>query len=438
MNSLIIHFGEIVDRIVILFSSFISCTIIVGLTFQFLNSRYGKTYNNKYLYIILALINAVVIIAGDSLMLLPGSIIIRVLCVGLISCFFYEEENSKLFIRIFESEAFVAVLEAIKMVGEYMLDSVLEFFDIMPSSFEILQSIKIIGSAIITLFLYYMVFCRLWEKKLLKISMQYIIYLIIFISGISSILAVTEIFYRENPIILPFAIGNSICAGFYLLIFMKCLDERMDYKFQVKMMEQQEKMQYENYKMQWEKHEKALSILHDVKKHIMVIENLYQNNKESEAITYTKQINDMLIPIVPIYYVKNPIMNCLLSDKIRTAENLGIDFQVEILTEDIDFMKPVDITTLFGNLFDNAIAASEKCNDRKYIGFYMESYNEMLSIKLENSILNPVPVLNGKISNVKRGIGLLNVQRCVDTYDGSILYKNKDGILECHILLSKI
>lgn len=437
MNSLIIHFGEIVDRIEILFFSFISSTILIGLTFQFLNSRYKKKYNNKYLYIILVLINAVVIVAGDSLMFLPASIITRVLCVGLISCFLYEEENSKLFIRIFESEAFMTILEAIKMVGEYMFDSVLELFNIMPSNFEIIQSIKIIGSTTIAL-LYYMVFSKLWGKKILKVSMQYTIYLLIFVTGISSIWAVTEIFERENPIILLFAISNLVCAGFYLLIFIKCLDESMDYKFQVKMMEQQEKLQYDNYKVQWEKYEKALSVLHDVKKHIMVIENLYRNNKECEAITYTKQINDMLIPIVPIYYMKNPIMNCLLSDKIRLAEKLGIDFQMEILTEDIDFMKPVDITTLFGNLFDNAIAASEKCDSRKYIGFFMESYNEMLSIKLENSILNPVPVLNGKISNVKRGIGLLNVQRCIDTYDGSILYKNKDGILECHILLSKI
>lgn len=431
---LIIHFGEVVDRVAAIILSLISCTIITGITFRFWNSRYKKNCHNKYVYIILAIAYTIIVGISNFWSYSKAGIIINFMCSGLIVFFFYKEENARSFVRVFESTAFVVVIEAIKTAGIYISDYALGY---MLQSNEIVQSIKAVISVLIMLFLYWMIVNMVWKKSTSEVSIQYISYLLIAIWGILNILTAKEIFDSGTPDKSIFIIIYSILGFFYLLIFMKCFDQKKDYEFQLKMMEQQEKLHYENYKVQRKKYEKALSILHDVKKHIMVIENLYHDSRKSEAIIYTKQINDMLVQVVPMYYTKNPIMDCLLSDKIKIAEQLGIVFQLEILTEDIDFMKPVDITTLFGNLFDNAIAASKRCDNRKYIGFYMESYNDMLSIKLENSIPDFVPLRNGKIVN-ERGIGLTNIQGCVDTYDGSIIYKNRGAILECHILLSKV
>lgn len=49
----------------------------------------------------------------------------------------------------------------------------------------------------------------------------------------------------------------------------------------------------------------------------------------------------------------------------------------------------------------------------------------MISIRIENSIEKPILIKNGTIITDKRGrsgIGLLNMRKCVDAYDGSVCY----------------
>lgn len=64
----------------------------------------------------------------------------------------------------------------------------------------------------------------------------------------------------------------------------------------------------------------------------------------------------------------------------------------------------------------------------------------MLSIRLENSIENEVPIKNGMIDVVGSGnpcIGLHNIQKCVNNYMGSIIYKCSDKLLVCDIVLNR-
>ena len=157
-------------------------------------------------------------------------------------------------------------------------------------------------------------------------------------------------------------VGCTIFANMYLLYFIKFSDERNYYKMQLEMMEQQEKIQYDNYEIQSAKYKEAMSILHDVDKHMKMIEGLYQEDFKREALNYTNQIRKMLQPLVPFMYTDNPVLNCLLSDKKRVADRNGISFKIETNEVDINFMKPIDITTLFGNLIDNALEATKKCN----------------------------------------------------------------------------
>lgn len=104
-------------------------------------------------------------------------------------------------------------------------------------------------------------------------------------------------------------------------------------------------------------------------------------------------------------------------------------------------MKPIDITTLFGNLIDNALEATKKCNEEKNIGLYIKEYNEMISIRIENGVEAPVVIKNGKIyssSEKSNGIGLLNIQRCIEDYLGSIIYKYFNQLLVCDIVLNRV
>lgn len=267
------------------------------------------------------------------------------------------------------------------------------------------------------------------------------IYLIMFLYSFVNVLIIAVISNRESPLVLMGIVGCTIFANMYLLYFIKFSDERSYYKMQLEMMEQQEKIQYDNYGIQSEKYKEAMSILHDVDKHIKMIEGLYQEDFKREALNYINQVREMLQPLVPFIYTDNPVLNCLLSDKKRVADRRGILFKIEINEVDINFMKPIDITTLFGNLIDNALEATQKCNGEKYIGLYIKEHNEMISIRIENSVEDPVAIKNGKIyggSTKRNGVGLLNIQRCIEDYLGSIIYKYFNQLLVCDIVLNKV
>lgn len=262
-----------------------------------------------------------------------------------------------------------------------------------------------------------------------------------FVYSVINLLIVAFIAADTKPIILTVIMGCTILANMYFLHFIKYSDERNYYKLQVEMMRQQEKLQYENYEMQIEKYNQAVSILHDVDKHMKMIEELYQTDIREDAINYSKQIKEMLKPLLPYQYINNPILDCLLSDKKRISQRLDISFKIDILDADVDFIKPIDLTTLFGNLIDNAMTACKESGENRYIGLTIKEHNEMISIRVENSIANAIPIKNNMIDTSKKKnpcIGLLNIQKCVNTYMGSIIYKCSDNLLICDIVLNRI
>lgn len=429
------------DSLILLFCSFISCVIFVNIIFQFYNDRYLKSYNNKLLYILLPVVVILIVTPINTFVDPYLNLVINVLWVGLICYFFYYEDNNRKWVQIIESEALLMVAGVAEALGVYLIDFIMKMAQIMPQSMETRKSIETVFSKIVLLFLYYVIFSRLWKKTFLRTKTQYVLYLVMFIYSVVNILVTVVIADKDNLLVLMVIIGCTVFANMYLLYFIKFSDERNYYKLQIEMMEQQAKLQYESYEIQNEKYNEAISILHDVEKHIKMIEELYRENLKREALDYTNQIRDMLQPLVPLRYTDNPVLNCLLSDKKRVADRNGIQFHVEADEVDISFMRPIDITTLFGNLIDNAVTASKDCKENKYIGLFIKEYNEMISIRVENCVAEPVPIKQGKIDNAKRnkhGVGLLNIQKCIEAYVGSIIYKYHDYMLVCDIVLNKV
>ncbi len=424
------------DKAVLMVSSVISCTIVTSIMFQFWNDRYVRRYRTGRLYLFLFLVDIILVMLVNMLMNPFLNLFANMAVIATISYFFYEENNSGRFARIFESAALFAMLSLSEAVGVYLIDLLLYALGITPENVEMLRGIENTFSKTTLLFLYYAVFIRLWKKRLARSVFQSVLYVVMFFYSVVNVLITAVIAKEEHPAVLLIVMGSIVFSNMFLLYFMKYLDERNFYKLRSEMMEQQQKLQFENYEVQNNYYTKALSVLHDVRKHINIIEGLYRNNQEEEALSYTKQINDMLKPLAPVEFVDNPVLNCLLSDKIRMAEQQEIVFETDVSTAELGFMEPIDITTLFGNLLDNAMAACKQCEGERYISFRLQRHNDMLYARVENSVLKTVPIKDGNIAEKERGIGLLNVSRCIDKYRGSISYKSIGNRLICEVLLN--
>lgn len=56
----------------------------------------------------------------------------------------------------------------------------------------------------------------------------------------------------------------------------------------------------------------------------------------------------------------NEFLDIIIKDKAERAREKEIDFSAFIDLGDVDFIEPLDISTIFGNGIDNAMEACEK------------------------------------------------------------------------------
>lgn len=231
-----------------------------------------------------------------------------------------------------------------------------------------------------------------------------------------------------------------IFLDIFFLYFTKFSEEQEQLKFELNLLEQQADVQYGYYVSQEEIYKQSLSILHDVNKHLTMMEEIYQVEKAEEAKRYTKEIQQLLQPLLPQHYTNNTILNILLSEKKRSAMLNQISFTMEIYDVNLEFIKPIDITTIFGNLLDNAIEACKKVTQERDINLKVDRYNSFIVIQLINSVSDDAKWINGRpVSNKGKnyGIGLNNVENIIKKYNGNMILEKSDGIFKCNIMMNE-
>lgn len=433
------------ENIVFLFTSFLSCIIVIGLLFQFMNDRYEKAYDNSMPYKAVWLTAVLLITLVNQLRNPLANVASNSIVYGIVSVVMYKDRNGRKYWRLLEVECFFSICALFEAIGTWGIDYLLQVVGHLPKNEVVQGSIEEIFSKIVLLFFYYVVLQKIWRKELRRNTAQLFFYLIMLIYSMVNFLLLFFDLEAAIPAggsygILCVSMGCVTFASLYIFYFMRMTDEKNELDFQVAMMKQQESLQFEYYEIQKEKYRQSIEILHDVSKHIRSIEELYNEGEKEQALQYTKEIDNILKPLIPAEYSNNPMLNILLSDKKQLAESQGIRFRIKIEKAGLEFMPPMDVTTLFGNLLENAIEVCRRCQGKKEICISVCNYNEMLSIRIENTVEWEVKFQNGRPireSENRSGIGTLNVERCVEKYGGSVLYRCENGRFYCDILLNK-
>ncbi len=423
------------DRILVLFCSLLSCFIIHTILFQFMESRYKKSFQKKYLYGFIKTI----LVMGLSFMNLFHIFILNLVgwcaIVGTSAYFLYYEDVDKPLRRILECESLLLCMSVSEALGVFVLQLILQMADAGELDRTMLQCLEVVVSKIIVIFLYYLVINKLMKKQNIPhAKAQYSIYAVMLAYSLVNMLVMIEIFIQgKASYIYVVNMGCIVLADLYLLHFVHVVDEKNYYEMQVKALEQQANIQYEYYLAQIKKGNQAVQILHDVKKHVKMMQELYEDGKNNAiADKYVKEIGNMLRPLVPVQYTGNPILDILLMDQELTMKEKGISLDVQIGMIDLNFIDPIDVTTIFGNLLDNAIEAAEQVDGVKNIFIKLGSYHKMTVVRIENSC-SIVKWRNGLPVSEKgkdRGIGLLNVKNSIEKYDGDLkLKQDKDKFI---------
>lgn len=242
-------------------------------------------------------------------------------------------------------------------------------------------------------------------------------------------------------------------SGIILTIFLVCffvLDIYITYliheaarssqlKYELALSQQQVNMQLKHYKDMIIKQEKAQCVIHDAKKHIFAVEELFLKGQKEQAKEYTTQLFSRLDKLTFDFKCSNQILGIIISSKLQEGEERQIRLTPIIEDVSIDFINDLDVTAIFANLLDNSF---EECcslpTEIREVRFLLRKINNFLVINVTNPVQTvPVPI-NRVFKTSKeghKGKGLSNVVTAVEKYNGNFIaeIENKNFVVSITI-----
>ncbi len=194
-------------------------------------------------------------------------------------------------------------------------------------------------------------------------------------------------------------------------------------KYENKLLQQQSMTQMTLYRDLLEKYDESQRTAHDFKRHLKILSGLIGD--EDSARKYLKEFIEKTEKMKPQFKSRNAILDVIINHKILQAELKEIEFTVDYTDVDMSFISDMDITIMLANALDNSYEAVEALEkNRRQVKLIIAKMSDFLLINISNSYNNVEQKPNGKFVTTKKnhsGLGLKNVQKAVEKYDG--IYK---------------
>ena len=241
----------------------------------------------------------------------------------------------------------------------------------------------------------------------------------------------------EKSADLTLYISSGVVAAIFMMIFMYAKNilylreqEQRD-KVQIAQLQQQ----YAYYSDKLKDEERIRSIYHDLKNHLLVMESR-QNTEETRRMAET--LRSQIAGYEDYVHTGNDFLDIILKDKSAKAREKQIDFSAMVDFHGIDFMEPLDISTIFGNAIDNAIEASENLPEyKRLITVKAERVRDMLIITVENNTEPGNHLVEGttKKDRFTHGFGIPNIKKAVEKYGGQCSFQQEERMYRLKILI---
>lgn len=262
------------------------------------------------------------------------------------------------------------------------------------------------------------------DKKVLKLEY----WLAILVLPIGSIIITALVYCGEysvisNLVIVVILITMNVLA-FHLY---ELLEKYYFSNYERSLLQQQNAAYAHEFELIRKADETSRLIRHDFKNHIAVIKQLLQSRKLETLEAYLSDFGDFT---VKGEYVSsgNAEIDSILNYKLSGAESIGAEITVEVRIPTSLTIEPLDISVILGNLLDNATEAMDK-SQVKRLGIQVYVDRGAFFIQISNTysgIVKKVPsggiiaYITQKEHPEMHGIGLTNVYRTVEKYDGKI------------------
>lgn len=179
---------------------------------------------------------------------------------------------------------------------------------------------------------------------------------------------------------------------------------------------------------------------HDYRNHIQTMKS-YAQNGDLEAIkSYLDDLDQDLRTVDTVIKTGNPMTDAILNSKISLARDKGINVIADANIPVRLKFSELDLCSIIGNLFDNAIEASIGLpEDKRVIRLYMDTKDTHLYISIMNFTSGKkLRKIGGSYLSIKggeHGLGLGRIDDIVEKLSGYISRNSEDGVFTTEILL---
>lgn len=177
---------------------------------------------------------------------------------------------------------------------------------------------------------------------------------------------------------------------------------------------------------------------HNLKNHLIIIENYAKNGAVDKITKHIEQIS-FDIEQADTIRTASITVSSLLNAKQQICSNHNISFEHSLNFSNI-YIDDYSIITILGNIMDNAITAASKLSDG-YISLKMKQLDSHLNIHCENNHCETIKEKDGHFisskldSNGFHGLGIRSIQKTISNLNGSININYSDSLFCVDILV---
>ncbi len=179
---------------------------------------------------------------------------------------------------------------------------------------------------------------------------------------------------------------------------------------------------------------------HDLKHQIGTLRKVMTSEERGK---YLDELEDAVMMYGNIAVTDNDALNVILTEKSLLCEGHGIKLTYMADSEALSFMDPTDISSLFGNLLDNAIGSTkEEDEDKRFIRMGISSMSGYVRIHCENYCGHPVRFEDGlpispNASSGLHGFGTKSIRYIAEKYGGKAFMSLRDELFAVNIVIPK-
>lgn len=265
-----------------------------------------------------------------------------------------------------------------------------------------------------------------WHEFIFYIFL--LLYEVIFFASVSS--AIQN--YMSGRFLIFLMLGFMILDICVMVILIRISSAR-ESEQRLRLMQQQEELQHQMYQELQKKYTETCKIAHDINRHVSSLKSLIGTDGISDkAHVYLSELTEESNRLYPAIKNQNPMLEIILNTTKSKCLSNNIEFIMSIEDFEMPFISDMDMTTIFSNLLDNAIeACCEIAKSRRKIRMIMRAQMGLIVIKITN------PCANFNISDIKighstkknhSGIGLSNVRKAVEKYEGIMNVKKENNM----------